>query len=197
MAKFQGRYRIESARLPGWDYRTPGWYFVTICTRDRIPFLGRIVDGHVLLSPIGLIVAKEWQWTPQVRPNIVLDEWVIMPNHLHGIVVIVDPDVVAVETPRVVVETPRRGVSTTTTTPGRLMAGSLGAIIGQIKSICTKRIRAAGHADFGWQPRFYDHIIRDDAALQRIRTYIANNPKNWTDDRFYLTASTTSGKGTN
>jgi hypothetical protein len=65
------------------------------------------------------------------------------------------------------------------------LAGSLGAIVGQIKSVCTKRIRAAGYPDFGWQPRFYDHIIRNDAALQRIQAYIVNNPRNWGRDRFY------------
>ena len=108
--------------------------------------------------------------------------WCVMPNHVHGIIVIT-------ETPNragVVVETSRRGVSTTTTTAPnapRLRAGSLGAIIGQIKSVCTKRIRAAGYADFAWQPRFYDHIIRDDASLHRIRRYIAHNPGGWQQDR--------------
>jgi putative transposase len=64
-----------------------------------------------------------------------------------------------------------------------LQAGSLGAIIGQIKSVCTKRIWAAGHTEFGWQSRFYDHIIRDEGSLQHIREYIINNPANWAEDR--------------
>jgi putative transposase len=184
MTKFKGKYRVESTRLPGWDYAGAGWYFVTICTRNRECLFGDIVDGEMHLSSIGEIVAEEWQKTPDIRPNVVLDEWVIMPNHLHGIIVILEP-------PDRAVETSRRDVSTTasqrdvptTTTPPRLQAGSLGAIIGQIKSVCTKRIWAAGHTEFGWQSRFYDHIIRDEGSLQRIREYIINNPANWAEDR--------------
>jgi putative transposase len=186
MAKFKGRYRVESARLRGWDYAGAGAYFVTICTKDRAPFFGDVVDGDLVLSPIGQIVADEWQKTGQIRPYVSLDEWVIMPNHLHGIIII-NP----------VVETPRRGVSTITTTqrgvpttvgrgvstPSRLQAGSLGAIVGQIKSTCTKRIRAAGFTDFAWQTRFYDHIVRDEPSLQHIREYIAGNPARWEEDR--------------
>jgi REP element-mobilizing transposase RayT len=191
MTRFKGKYRVESTRLPGWDYAGAGWYFVTICTRNHECLFGDIVDGEMRLSSIGEIVAEEWQKTPDIRPNVVLDEWVIMPNHLHGIIVILEsPDrsVVGasrrpVETSRRPVETSRRDVSTTTSPPPRLQAGSLGAIVGQIKSVCTKRIRAAGHTEFGWQSRFYDHIIRDEGALQRIREYIANNPATWADDR--------------
>jgi len=171
MTKFRDRYRIESTRLPGWDYAGAGWYFVTLCTKNRICFFGDVIDGVMHLSPIGEILAEEWQKTPQIRPKVRLDEWVIMPNHLHGIIVI-EP---------VVVETPRRGVSTAS----RLKAGSLGAIIGQIKSICTKRIWAAGYTDFAWQARFYDHIIRDESSLVRIREYIVNNPAKWQEDRYY------------
>jgi putative transposase len=179
MTKFKDKYRVESTRLPGWDYAGAGWYFVTICTRNRECLFGDIVDGEMHLSSIGEIVAEEWQKTPGIRPNVVLDEWVIMPNHLHGIIVILEP-------PDRAVETSRRDVSTTTTTttpPPRLKAGSLGAIIGQIKSVCTKRIWAAGHTEFGWQSRFYDHIIRDEGSLQRIREYIVNNPANWVEDK--------------
>jgi putative transposase len=186
MTKFKDKYRVESTRLPGWDYAGAGWYFVTICTRNRECLFGEIVDGEMRLSSIGEIVAEEWQKTPDIRPNVVLDEWVIMPNHLHGIIVILEPrDRTVVETSRQpVVETSRRDVSTTTpTTTPRLKAGSLGAIIGQIKSVCTKRIWAAGHTGFRWQSRFYDHIIRDEGALQRIREYIVNNPANWAEDR--------------
>ena len=99
MAKYKDRYRVESARLPGWDYHAAGWYFVTLCTRDRVPFFGEIVDGEMVLSSIGRIVAEEWQRTPEIRSNVILDEWVVMPNHLHGILVIVAP-LNGVETPR-------------------------------------------------------------------------------------------------
>jgi len=180
MSKFKGKFRVESTRLPGWDYAAAGFYFVTICTKDREPFFGEVVEGEMRLSEIGEILAEEWQKTEQIREMVSLDEWVIMPNHLHGIIVIHDP----VETPRHVetprgLETPRRGVSTT---GKHWKPNTLGAIINQIKSKCTKRIRAAGHPDFAWQARFYDHIIRDEGSLHRIRQYIQDNPLKWVLD---------------
>jgi len=171
MTVFKGKYRIESTRLSGWDYTSAGWYFVTICTRNSVCSFGDIIDGNMYLSPIGEIVAEEWQKTPHIRPNVMLDEWVTMPNHLHGIIVIAP------------VETARWAVSTTRTPP-RLKAGSLGAIIGQIKSVCTKRIWAAGYTGFAWQTRFYDHIIRNETSLNRIRRYIVNNPAKWEEDKY-------------
>ena len=191
---FRTKYRIPSTRLRGWDYASAGLYFVTICVKNRVPYLADIVEGTVRLSPIGEIVAEEWQKTAQIRTNVIVDAWVVMPDHLHGIIGItgtahddadthddvnVSRDVV--ETPRrVVVETPRRGVSTTTTAASAAWkSGSLGAIIGQFKSVCTKRIWAAGYRDFAWQERFYDHIIRNERDADRIRAYIANNPARW------------------
>lgn len=176
---FAGKYRIASTRLPGWDYRSPGYYFVTICTRHFVPHFGEVVDGRVVLSPVGEIVAEEWLKTEKIRPNVSLDEWVIMPDHLHGIIVIHESD--SVETPQNV-ETPRRGVSTPGGGSRGLQPGSLGSIIGQFKSICTKRIRAAGHPAFGWQARFYDHVIRSDESLHEIRRYIRDNPLKWESD---------------
>jgi putative transposase len=104
MTLYKDKYRAESARLKGWDYSVAGYYFVTICTRDRECWLGEVVDDVMRLSPVGKIVAEEWQKTAQIRKYVTLDEWVIMPNHLHGIVIISD------EMPQQ--ETPHRGVST-------------------------------------------------------------------------------------
>lgn len=171
--KFKGRYRIEFARLRSWDYSSPGWYFVTVCTRNKETFFGDVVCGEMCLSEAGRIVSDEWMKTEIIRSNIRLDEWIIMPNHIHGILVIVDRTTN--------VEAPRRGVSTIT----KWKPGTLGAIINQFKSISTKRIRRAGFPAFAWQPRFYDHIIRNDDALSRIRTYIQNNPQKWDSDRYY------------
>ena len=103
MERFKGKYRIPSARLTGWDYASAGWYFVTLVTHVRLPYFGEIVRGEMRLSPIGEIVAEEWQKTAQIRPSVQLDEWVVMPNHIHGILVI------TVETPMSPVETPRAG----------------------------------------------------------------------------------------
>lgn len=196
MTKFKDKYRVESNRLKGWDYSSPGYYFVTIVTQNRTAWFGEVVDAKMVLSPVGEIVAEEWRKTAIIRSNVELDAWVIMPNHIHGIIVIV-PGIV--ETPRAV-ETPRRGVSTGVdqTSFGDYPRGasksnnpswkpnSLGSIINQFKSVCTKRIRSAGYADFGWQSRYYDHIVRDEKTLLKIRHYIDNNPKQWELDDYHI-----------
>jgi putative transposase len=167
MTLYKNKYRIESARCPNWDYTSNGYYFVTICTHNRQYFFGNVIAGKMQLSNIGLIIAQEWQKTPQIRPNVQLDKWVVMPNHLHGIIIINNH-----------VETFRRNVSTIENTKHkpRLQSNSLGSIIGQFKSVCTKQIWKMGFNDFRWQTRFHDHIIRDEESLQRIRQYIMNNP---------------------
>jgi putative transposase len=172
--KYKKKYRIASNRLKEWDYRTPGYYFVTICTKNRIPWFGNIDKDQMILSPIGGTIVQELQKTAHIRPNISIDTWIVMPNHIHTIIVID-------EIPRVAVETPRRGVST----KANWKPGTLGAIINQFKSICTKRIRVAGYGDFSWQARFYDHIIRNEKSLENIRTYILGNPIKWTEDEYF------------
>ena len=179
MTLYKNKYRIKSARCPNWDYTSDGYYFVTICTYNRQCFFGNVIAGKMQLSDIGLIIAQEWQKTPQIRSNVQLDEWVVMPNHLHGIIIINNP-----------VETFRRNVSTTnddtqpkTNNKSRLKSNSLGSIIGQFKSVCTKQIWKMGFNDFRWQTRFHDHIIRDEESLHRIRQYIINNPAQWELDR--------------
>ncbi len=193
MDLYKDKYRVESVRLKGWDYSAAGYYFVTICTLNRLCTLGNVIDGIMRLSPVGKIVAEEWQKTALIRNNVAIDKWVVMPNHLHGIVIIN-------ETPQPGVSTePCRdvpaaclpasaacldsGISKPGDVPaGHLYKGSLGAIIGQFKSVCTKRIWAAGH-DFAWQSRFYDEIIRDEKSLEIIREYICNNPLQWQLDK--------------
>jgi len=173
MKFFRRKYRVGSTRLAGWDYSSVGWYYVTLCTKNRVCILGDIVDGTIRLSAIGEIVAHEWQKTEGIRPHVSLDEWVIMPNHLHAIIAIKDTEKT--------VETPRWGVSKADQVT--LKSDSIGSIMGQFKSNCTKRIRAAGFRDFAWQPRFYDHIIRNEESLSEMREYIAGNPMKWELDR--------------
>lgn len=131
-----------------------------------------------MLSEIGKIVEEEWQKTSKIRECVNLDAWGIMPNHLHGILIIKNE----IDMPRgnliMNVETPRRGISTSKWKPD-----SLGSILNQFKSICTKRIRNLNCSDFYWQSRFYDHIIRDEKSLHEIREYIHNNPLKWNEDK--------------
>lgn len=172
--KFKQKYRIASSRLKEWDYGTPGYYFVTICTQNRVRWFGEVSLDRMIFSPIGELVAQELLKTAQIRPNVSLDTWVVMPNHIHAIVVIE-------ENPGEPVETPRRGVST----KNNWRPGTLGVIINQFKSICTKRVRASGCEDFAWQTRFYDRIIQDEKSLKNIRAYIVGNPLQWSEDEYF------------
>jgi putative transposase len=113
----------------------------------------------MVLSSAGEIVAYELENTPIIRPNVSLDTWGVMPNHIHAIIEIV-------ETPRRGVSTGDQGTSTKNQDISRWGAGTLGAIINQYESICTKRIRAMGCTDFAWQSRFYDHIIRNEKSAR-------------------------------
>jgi putative transposase len=177
MSKFNRKYRSETTRLPNWDYASAGWYFVTLCTQDNKPFFGKIIESKTHMSPMGNIVAEEWIRTETIRQNDRLDEWIIMPNHLHGIIIL------EVKIPQQEgSKTPQRGVSTG---DYAWKANTLGSIINQIKGACTRRIRQAGYPEFSWQPRFYDHIIRSQASVQRIRRYISQNPAKWQQDQYH------------
>lgn len=181
--RYQNKYRIASTRLPGWDYASSGCYFVTIVTRARTAWFGKIADARVRLSEIGEIARYEWLRIPAIRSNVTLDEWVIMPDHLHGIIIIHN-----VETPPAIppVETPPHGTYPGIQSKGGVSTpwkpGTLGVIINHFKSRCTKSIRAAGYNDFAWQSRFYERILRDEKALQNVRAYIRANPSMWADD---------------
>lgn len=202
--KFQNKYRIPSARLQNWDYGSNAMYFVTICTAHHECYFGKIINGKMNLTEIGEIAHQYWIEIPIHFPFVKLDEFVVMPNHVHGIIVIDKPINGNVDGN---VETPKLGVSTTTpaTTPATATPAtvdtnpncfrtinasakwnpeSLGVIINQYKRIATINARKI-HAGFAWQPRFHDHIIRNDESFQRISNYIINNPSKWTDDKFY------------
>lgn len=177
---YHDRYRVPSIRLPFYDYRECGWYFVTICTNPRLPWFGTVRNGMMGLSDVGCVVADEWQKTAMIRKNIFLDSWVVMPDHIHGIIVI---DEIRHTT---AVETARRAVSTRvvkTVTLPILRAGSLGAIVGRFKYACTKRIRSMGYTDFAWQTRFHESILWDETSVSRVRRYIRLNPPRWNNDK--------------
>jgi len=194
LEKFKGKYRIESARLQDWDYGWNAMYFITICTQNREFYFGDIADPHKLgastmqLTEIGEIALKYWNEIPKHFPFVELDEFVVMPNHVHGIIVINKTDD-GRDKKRNDVETPNLGVSTnkvpnTAAASKKWNPATLGVIINQYKRICTINARKL-NPDFAWQSRFYDHIIRDDQSFQKIRDYIYNNPITWTDDKFH------------
>ena len=173
MEKFQNNYCVSSSRLPKYDYSRAGYYFVTICTQNKKCHFGRVVGHEVQLSEIGKIVKEEILKTPQIRPNVSLDQWIIMPNHIHAIIVIHN------------VETHCNASLQYHNVFGP-QKNNLASIVRGFKSAATKRINSAfGQNYFSWQPRFYDHVIRNEKSLQNIRQYIASNVGKWLMDEMY------------
>lgn len=174
MTLFKGKYRIESIRLRKYDYSSAGSYFVTMCTRGRVNYFGEVVDGKIELSRMGHIASEEWQKTPLMRPNVTLDQWVVMPNHFHGIVTIGES---RVET--------HSSASQRSGNQFGPQSKNLASIIRGFKAACTNRIHSEGYLEFQWQARFYEHVIRDGDDLDRIREYILDNPAEWNADEDY------------
>jgi REP element-mobilizing transposase RayT len=162
----------HSVRLPGYDYSKPGAYFVTLVTYQRERLFGDIVQGEVRLSDIGQIVVEEWLRSAQFRGEIELDMYVVMPNHLHGLVIITR-DVVGAHGRAPL----RAGIAYR---PSR----SLGSMIAGFKSAATKRINEM-RATPGlpvWQRNYHERVIRNEAELNSVRQYILDNPQNWSQD---------------
>lgn len=164
----ENRHR-RSIRLKGYDYSQQGYYFVTICTENREPYFER--------EDVKRMIRNIWYDLPNRFPNIELDEFIIMPNHIHGIIFVGATLVVAQDN-----QTQRAG-----TRPTKMVA--LGDIVGAFKSLITNGyIRGVEHKDWKrfdgrlLQRNYYEHIIRNDESLNRIREYISNNPLRWDTD---------------
>ena len=204
MDKFQNKYRIPSARWQTWDYGSNGAYFITICIQNRRHFFGEIIDSTIPdesimhLNDMGEMAEKYWVEIPQYFPFVSLGNFVIMPNHMHGILIIDNPTIVQTRliaslsdlqspTP----ESTSENNSTPTTKTGGITGDknpmfheNISRIIRWYKGRCSFEIRKT-HSDFGWQSRFYDHIIRNSASYENIQNYISNNPRNWNKDKFH------------
>ena len=180
---YQNKFKIKSVRLNNYDYSQNGYYFITICTKDKELFFGDVIDEKVVLNKVGSIAYQHWEEIPKHFDNVLLDEYIIMPNHLHGIIVICGGDAV-VETRHA---SSLRGKKYIGQHPQMSkispQAKSLPVIIGSYKSACTKKIRQKLDVSFAWQSRFYDHIVRNEKSLDKIRNYIRNNPLKWDLDR--------------
>jgi len=177
MDKYQNKYRVESARLQHYDYGQSGLYFITICTANHEHLFGDIIDDEMQLSHIGVLADVLWHEIKNHSKNVVLHEFVVMPNHIHGIIEIVESDVK---------NTNNSDVTGNVSTMAKMSpkSGSLGRIIGSYKAALTKHANRLGLA-FNWQMRFYDHIIRDDESLSQIQQYIMDNPQKWADDKLF------------
>jgi REP-associated tyrosine transposase len=184
--KYQDKYRIPSARLASWNYSSNGAYFITICTAHREHYFGKIINGKMQLSEQGKMANHYWSQIPGHFSFIVLDEFVVMPNHIHGIVVIDKPDSfdgIGVETLHAtsLPEPPIKNEQMANISP---KPHSIPTIIRSFKSAVTKYCNE-NNLQFGWQTRFHDHIIRDNDEFERIKNYIICNPLNWEKDKFF------------
>ena len=176
MTLFRDKYRIETTRLKTWDYANDGWYFITICTQARAQFFGTVRDDALALSSIGQIAAENWHAISAHFKHVALDVFVVMPNHIHGIVIIDKQNFVQPTSER-------RPTPETVNQFGPLKPGSLQAVVHAYKASVTRWCRKNDQVGFRWQPLYYDHIIRDERSLLHIRTYIENNPARWLLDR--------------
>ena len=203
--KFQNKYRIASARLPGWNYGWNASYFITICTKDRECFFGEIVNGGMNLSKTGVIADLMWYEIKNHAKGVELDEFIVMPNHVHGIITLNGED----ERPPTIlnangdsnVET-RHALSPKKQNDNSIVEtrhalslpaqqrfqnqgkNTISSIVGGYKAAVTKHANRLKF-DFAWQPRFHDHIIRDEQSFQTISNYIINNAQNWSEDKFF------------
>lgn len=188
MDKFQNKYRIQSTRLQNWDYRWAGAYFITICTQNREHYFGEIVNGKMQLSQVGVIADILWYQIPHHAKNVELGAFVVMPNHIHGVLVITgNDDNHNVDDVSPTPPTPPQSDEPKTIGQQRFQnigKNSVSSIIGSYKSAVTKHAHRL-EFDFQWQTRFHDHIIRDNKSFQTIANYIINNPTNWQGDKFF------------
>jgi putative transposase len=179
----------KSIRLKGYDYTQPGAYFVTFCSYQRDEIFGKIINGKMKLSALGDIVHVEWFRSAEIRKEIRLfdDEFMVMPNHGHGIVWIVDTTVgadrVRPNMERAHAMRPNAQNQDARRAPLRRAPRSLGSFIAGFKASVTSRAGNELHMTGIWQRNYYEHIIRNDRELNNIRRYILNNPLNWQLDR--------------
>ena len=193
--KFLAKYRISSARLSKWDYSSNGAYFLTICTARRQHYFGRIINAEMQLSKIGEYATVCWMNIPDHFAYFYLDAFVIMPNHLHGIVLIEKPFIYNSRGCHIVktrhalsLHQPNSAESPKLESRPHFRfrnqgKNTISAMVGSFKSAVTNLCNE-NKFRFGWQSRFHDHIIRDKHEFYRIRNYIVNNPANWKQDRF-------------
>ncbi|MDR1323259.1 MAG: transposase [Candidatus Margulisbacteria bacterium] len=182
MEKFKNKYKIASARAKWWNYSDNGVYFITICTQNHRNYFGRVKRDKMCLSEIGRIAYDCWTQIPDHFPFVKLEKFVIMPNHVHGIIVIDKPDVVvetlhATSLRKLPLRSQRQQMAEISP-----KSNSVSTVIRSYKSVVSNQARKINNT-FSWQSRFYDRIVRNNQEYRRIARYIINNPYNWANDR--------------
>jgi putative transposase len=170
--------RPKFPRMPCYDYSRPGGYFVTLCVRDHLCLFGQIAEEQMTLNSFGRIIESEWLRSAEIRKELRLDSFIVMPNHIHGIVWLDPPDI------SVEIRTHCRARLPEEQIPHRAPR-SLASFIAQFKAYSTKRINELRHTPKQriWQPDYFEHVIRNIGSLEKIRLYIRNNPLKWDRDK--------------
>lgn len=200
------KHHRRSIRLQGYDYSQEGLYFITICCQDRAHLFGEIVDGDMIFNDAGLQAEKCWQDIPNHFPNVVLHEFVIMPNHIHGIIEFVvgannyspnndspneklsDNTIFLERNDMAKLNAMKDGAKDFSPLPNatwRSPSKTIGSVVRGFKIGVTKWMRNNTNVVNVWQRNYYDHIIRNEQDYCRISKYIKNNPLLWKEDRFY------------
>jgi REP element-mobilizing transposase RayT len=185
------KYHRHSIRLKNYDYSQAGAYYVTIDVQNRECLFGEIVDGEMILNEAGKMVEEQWNALPERFPSIDLDLHQVMPNHFHGIIVIVGAAFMAAPSLVVIRDMAMQNIDENGagTSPALTIKPTLGDIVGAFKSIITNEyIKGVDNDNWPrfykhlWQRNYYEHVIRDETDLNRIRDYIQSNPANWDQD---------------
>jgi putative transposase len=181
----------KSIRLPDFDYSSAGYYFITICCRNRENYFSKIIDQKIILSEIGKKAYDFWLEIPAHFNHVKLDDFIIMPNHIHGILILNYSD--AGTRHGVSLQTPNNhdmagschGMTRKQKNKNRFskpVKNSVSVIINQYKSTLKRWCNNNNYRYFQWQPRFYDNILINENSIERTRVYIRSNPKNWQSD---------------
>lgn len=187
MTKYAGKYRVESTRKSNWDYGSNAPYFVTICTKNREHFFGKIENNVMNLSEIGKAANNCWLSIPEHFPFVELGEFIVMPNHVHGIIIINKP-IIDAETQNFASPQNKNQnfISHKKETKNKFgpQSQNLGSIVRGFK-IGVTLFSKNNELPFCWQPRYHDIIIRNETSFKTISNYIINNPINWKIDKFH------------
>ena len=194
MTKYKDKYRSESHRLKDWDYSKPSIYFITICTQERVYLFGEINEGVLLLNENGIILENEIQKSIEIRKNMIFHNYVIMPNHIHFLIEIINiENVYIVDTHSSAYSNNNnidKNIINNTNTHSsaylRRMPKSISSFITIFKSVTTKQINDLRKTpnEKIWQNNYHDHIVRNEKSFSDISNYIENNPVNWENDSF-------------
>lgn len=191
------KHHRRSIRLKDYDYTSSGAYFVTLVAWQRELLFGEVIDGKVCLNALGVLVENEWRRLGQRFGQVALDEFIIMPNHIHGILLIAENDdtnsVVGARQEKSILSGESSLASPLPNSPKNptgAISGSLGAVVGAYKSKTARLINGLRRTRGApvWQRNYYEHIIRNEAELGRIQAYIQNNPIRWGTDKLRPTA---------